>query len=171
LDIKLSKDSAPPGTEDLRQALTQGLFDLGSAIDLIGQATAGRLSINQTDLICLNLIYRNGPMSAGQIASSLGLTTAAISAMATRLEAGGYARREMDPADRRRVLLHASPSGAEQAFGLFDDLYAATSGLYASYPERDLKMLVELLGRFRQLITDHTAGIRAKPSQPRDKTG
>src|SRR5215470_6987801 len=120
--------------EGLPHDITVELFELSSAIDLIGRATATRLGINQTDLICLELLVRRGPMGAGEVAAALGLTTAAISAMATRLEAGGYARREMDPHDRRRVVLHASQAGAHQAFSLFDSFYQAAVDLYAQYP-------------------------------------
>jgi DNA-binding MarR family transcriptional regulator len=163
LDVKLSKDSAHDGAE-LPQALTHELIDLSIAIDLIGQATASRLGINQSDLICLDMLVRQGPMGAGQLATALGLTTAAISAMATRLEARGYAHREMDPNDRRRVLLHASPSGASQAFSLFDDLYQGAAALSATYEQRDLQMLIDLLHRYRQLITDQAAALRADPA-------
>jgi DNA-binding MarR family transcriptional regulator len=140
--------------------LTHELLDLSSAIDLIGQAAASTLGINQTDLICLNLLVRSGPMSPGRIAAALGLTTAAISAMAKRLEAGGFAHREIDPDDRRRVLLHASPAGARQAFGMFDGLYQASVELCADYPERDLRTLADLLARYREIITAHTAALR-----------
>jgi DNA-binding MarR family transcriptional regulator len=160
LDAPVSSVPNDDGAEDPAQALVHEIFDLSVAIDLIGQATAGRLGVNQTDLICLELLHRRGPMGAGEVASALGLTTAAISAMATRLEAGGYARREMDPKDRRRVLLHASPSGLEKAYGLFTGLYEAAERLTADYAERDLRMLVALLGRFRQLITEHTTVLR-----------
>ena len=121
---------------NLPRELTHELFDLSIAMDLIGNVTAGRLGLNQTDLICLDLLVRRGPLSAGEVASALGLTTAAISAMATRLERGGYAYREIDRADRRRVLLHASEAGAARAFGLFDGLYAAATELAASYGPR-----------------------------------
>ena len=154
-------ESAP-----LPQALTRELFNLSIAIDVIGQATAGRLGINQTDLICLDLLVQQGPQSPSQIASALGVTAAAISAMASRLEAGGYAHREMDPNDRRRVLIHASPSGAHQAFSLFDDLYHAATAMYSTYQEPDLRMLLDLLRGYRQLITDQTAALRAVPVRP-----
>lgn len=150
-----------PVAEDLAEAITGELFELGSAIDLIGQAAATRLGINQTDLICLNLLVRRGPMGAGEVAAALGLTTAAISAMATRLEAGGYAHREMDPHDRRRVLLHASPAGAAHAFSLFDDFYRATAELHSRYSPRDQKKLLKLLQEFRQVLGDTTAALRA----------
>jgi len=143
----------PHAAGGLPHEITTELFELSTAIDLIGQATAARLGINQTDLICLELLARRGPMGAGEVAAALGLTTAAISAMATRLEAGGYAYREMAPNDRRRVLLHASPAGARQAFSLFDGLHTRTS-------ERDQRKLLTLLREYRQLITEHTAEIR-----------
>jgi DNA-binding MarR family transcriptional regulator len=151
-------------SNELARQLTGQLFDLASAVDLVGQAAASRLGINQTDLICLNLLTRGGPLSAGQVASALGLTTAAISAMASRLETGGYARREIDPADRRRVLLHASEEGARRAFGLFDDLFAASTALGAEYGERDLRTLIEVVERFRAIVADKTAALRAAPA-------
>src|SRR5688572_30212257 len=144
LSIKLSKQ--PPV-----EALIGELFDLSIALDLVGNAAASRIGINQTDLICLNLLVRRGPMSPGQIAAALGLTTAAISAMATRLEKGGYAHREMDPADRRRILMHASPAGTQRAFGLFDGFYEATGALLAGYDDRERGLLLDALARFRQV--------------------
>jgi DNA-binding MarR family transcriptional regulator len=155
-------DIYPDRVEGLPHEITQELFELSGAIDLIGQAAAARLGINQTDLICLELLARRGPMGAGEVASALGLTTAAISAMATRLEAGGYAYREMDPNDRRRVLLHPSPAGARKAFGLFDGLYRAAADLHTHHSERDQRKLLALLRDYRQLIAEHTATIRAE---------
>jgi DNA-binding MarR family transcriptional regulator len=158
-------DDIRPTGHGLPHEITQELFELSSAIDLIGQAAAARLGINQTDLICLDLLVRRGPMGAGEVAAALGLTTAAISAMATRLEAGGYAHREMDPHDRRRVLLHASPDGARQAFGLFDSLYRAAADLHTRSSERDQRKLLNLLRQYRQLISEHTATIRAQTTR------
>jgi DNA-binding MarR family transcriptional regulator len=166
----LSKEPVRAQDVPLPQALTRELFDLSIAIDLIGHASASRLGINQTDLICLDLLVRQGPLSAGQVAAALGLTTAAISAMATRLEAGGYAHREMDPNDRRRVLIHASPTGTRHAFSLFDDLYQAAADMYASYKDRDLKRLIGLIRAYRTLITDHTARLNAEAVRAKHPT-
>jgi DNA-binding MarR family transcriptional regulator len=156
LSVNVSKDSSKRA-----EALTGELFDLSIALDLIGNAAASRIGINQTDLICLNLLVRHGPMSPGQVAQTLGLTTAAISAMATRLEAGGYAYREIDPKDRRRIVMHASPTGTQRAFSLFDDFYQASASLFASYGERDQKLLLDVLARFRQVLTEQAAAIKA----------
>lgn len=153
----MSKDR---GKAELARVLLDELFELSMALDLVGNASASRIGINQTDLICLNLLVRRGPMTPGQVASALGLTTAAISAMATRLEAGGYATREIDPTDRRRVLMHASPAGARQAFGLFDDMFHAAVDVLSRRDERDLRTLTDIVTEFRQILTHHAATIR-----------
>jgi DNA-binding MarR family transcriptional regulator len=161
LDINVSKDQRTEHGEphSVPELLCNELFELSAAIDVIGRAAADRLGINQTDLICLNLLAQHGPMGAGQVAAALGLTTAAISAMATRLEAGGYARREIDPNDRRRVLLHPSEEGMRTAFGLFDGLYQAAVDLHAGYGDRDVRLLLELLGRYRELLARQAADL------------
>ncbi|TCO53492.1 DNA-binding MarR family transcriptional regulator [Actinocrispum wychmicini] len=148
--------------DGLARELTSELFELSISLDLIGNAAASRIGINQTDLICLFLLVRHGPMSPGQIASSLGLTTAAISAMAARLEAGGYAHREIDPNDRRRVLMHASPTGSQQAFSLFDDFYQAIIDLLGAADREDVEKLTSLLVQFRGILVEHAATIRGK---------
>jgi DNA-binding MarR family transcriptional regulator len=160
--------SAPD--QDLPHELTEELFELSSAIDLIGQATADVLGINQTDLICLELLVRRGPMGAGDVAQALGVTTAAVSAMASRLEAAGYAHREMDPHDRRRVQLHASRSGAMQAFSLFIGLYQASHELAGGLRPREQTLLLETLRRYRQLIAEHTADVKAEGARRRSRS-
>jgi DNA-binding MarR family transcriptional regulator len=144
----------------LVQALTHELSDLGSAIDLVGQATAGRLGIHPADLVCLNLLVRDGPMTPGRVASTLGLSAATVSAMASRLEAGGFAFRQEDPADRRQVLMHASPSGTQQACTILEDYHRATTELAASLEEQDIRRLIDLVAGFRKIIADRAVAIR-----------
>lgn len=160
----MAKDPRDDPKGQLVRQVTGELLELSMALDLIGNAAAARIGINQTDLICLTLLVRRGPMSPGQIASSLGLTAAAISAMATRLEAGGYAAREIDPSDRRRILVRALPAGAEQAFGLFDDFFQATVDSLASTSQADLRRVIAVLVRFRGIVTEHAAAIRTAPT-------
>lgn len=146
--------------EHLARQLTAELFELSIALDLVGNAAAARIGINQTDLICLNLLASRGPMSPSQVAAALGLTTAAISAMARRLEEGGYATREIDPADRRRVVMRASPAGIERAFGLFDGMYQAAVDLFTDADSDRVRQLTALLTSYRGLLTQAAEAIR-----------
>ena len=155
------------------RALVFALLDLGIEIDTEGQAAAALIGINQTDLICLNALFRQGAMTAGQLATTIGLTSGATTTAIDRLERAGYVRRKSDATDRRRVLVEASKQGAHQAFSLFDDLLERTAQLSASYSGDQLTLLLELLERFRGLIAEHTATLRAQAAsnQPTSRRG
>jgi DNA-binding MarR family transcriptional regulator len=146
---------------DTHPALVLALFDLAATIDTAGQAAAALIGVNQTDLFCLNALFREGPMTAGQVAATIGLSSGATTTAIDRLERAGYVRRRSDPSDRRRVLVEASSEGSQQAFGLFDGLMRATTELSARYSDEQLALFLELLARFRELISAHTATMRA----------
>jgi DNA-binding MarR family transcriptional regulator len=80
---------------------------------------AQRLGVNLTDLHCLNIIERRGSVTAGELATDAGLTSGAITGVIDRLERAGYARRERDPNDRRRVGVEVTPA-----------FYAAAGGIW-----------------------------------------
>lgn len=160
----------PPGVRDSPPAHRELVFatlDLGADINAVGQAAAAHIGINQTDLICLNALFRQGPTPAGQLASILGLTSGATTTAIDRLERAGYVHRRNDPTDRRRVLVVASEDGARQAFALFDGLLDALAGLAGTYTEEQLALLAALIGDFRQIVTQYTAQLRDRATDAR----
>jgi DNA-binding MarR family transcriptional regulator len=81
---------------------------------------AARLGVNLTDLHCLNIIERSGGLTASALAAQAGLTSGAITGVIDRLERAGYARRERDAGDRRRVMIAVTPAfyaAADQIWG------------------------------------------------------
>jgi len=157
----------PPAVRDsppAHRALVFDALDLGADIDAVGQAAAAHIGINQTDLICLNALFRQGPMSAGQLASAIGLTSGATTTAIDRLERAGYVHRRNDPNDRRRVLVVASEDGARQAFALFDGLLDALARLAGTYTDEQLALLQDLIRDFREIITGYAAELRSRPT-------
>src|SRR3954470_6826109 len=76
---------------------------------LLHNAIASRSGINVTDMQCINLLQLRGPMTPGQLADAMFLTTGgAITALIDRLEKAGMVRRRRDEEDRRRVLVEAT---------------------------------------------------------------
>ena len=146
-----------------RRALVFALLDLSADINAVGQAASSQIGINQTDLICLNALFRQGPMSAGQLASTIGLTSGATTTAIDRLERAGYAQRRGDPTDRRKVLVHASEEGANQAFALFDGLLDAVADRAAAYTDEQLAQLHELVTAFREIVAHYATDLRARP--------
>jgi DNA-binding MarR family transcriptional regulator len=148
----------------LHRELIFGILDLSIDIDGVGRAAAPLIGINQTDLICLNLLFRRGAMSAGQLATLAGLTAGAMTTVIDRLERGGYVRRRADPTDRRKVLVEADPDAARRAFGLFDGLLEHIAELARDYPAEQLSVLVDLLGRYQRILADYAATLRGRAS-------
>jgi DNA-binding MarR family transcriptional regulator len=83
----------------------------GLTRELYRQATAlaARVSeasgMHPTDLRALRALDAvvNQPLTAGELARTLGLSSAAVTGVIDRLEAAGLAERVADPEDRRRV--------------------------------------------------------------------
>ena len=81
---------------------------LHAAIDALDHHAATTLGISRNDLRCLNLL-EHGPLPPKHLASALGLTSGAVTALVDRLEHGGFVTRSRDPDDRRGVLVGATP--------------------------------------------------------------
>jgi DNA-binding MarR family transcriptional regulator len=116
---------------------------------LLHHAIASRSGINVTDMQCINLLQLRGPMTPGQIADAMFLTTGgAITAVIDRLEKAGMVRRRRDETDRRRVLVEAAQEGpiAElgRRFGPVAELYEQ---VLDDYSDAQLAVLLEYLTR------------------------
>jgi DNA-binding MarR family transcriptional regulator len=115
---------------------------------LFSNAVAARLGVNSTDLECLGYLV-DGPVTAGRLAEATGLTSGAITGVIDRLERAGFARRERDTADRRRVLVHATALVMKRAAPLFAPMAAATEAAIEPYRDDQLELLLDFLARAR----------------------
>lgn len=86
-----------------------------AAYALFNQALANRLGLHPTDLQCVSLLdLEPEPLSTGEIAKLLGLTSGSATRLVDRLEAAGFVERVPDPRDRRKTLVSlATRRGAE----------------------------------------------------------
>lgn len=87
------------------------------ALTLFHQAAADAAGLYGTDYQASSLLDLDGPMTSGDLANRLGLSTGATSRLVDRLITAGIAKRTEDPADRRRALIahtgHLPPSMGE----------------------------------------------------------
>ena len=137
---------------ELRLASAQGV--------LLSQAVADRLGVNQSDLECLDLLHLHGPLTAGRLAELTGLTTGAITGLIDRLEAAGFARRERDPDDRRRVIVEPTPEAVDRIAPYYASMGRAMNDLLARYGDEELDLLVDFLGRANLVAREETAKLR-----------
>jgi DNA-binding MarR family transcriptional regulator len=159
----VSSDSNPSAR---RAALVDSLFvafRTGSAQSvMLSQAAADRLGMASSDIECFDLLSLHGPMTAGRLAELTGLTTGAITGVVDRLERAGYARRERDPNDRRRVIVQPIHERRADAAPIFGPMAAATAVLLDRYSDDELVLLLDFLERANTMTQEQIARIRAE---------
>jgi DNA-binding MarR family transcriptional regulator len=90
---------------------------LGAATEF-DDGVAKKLKLSRTDMRCLELVGRLGPMTAGHLAEESGLTTGAVTFILDRLEEAGMVTRRRDTEDRRRVWVEIVPEAQQRLLGL-----------------------------------------------------
>lgn len=78
----------------------------GSLGTLHSRAAAPLAGINATDWECLDVLDWSGPITAGDLARRVGITSGAVTGVIDRLAALGLVERGADPNDRRKVIVH-----------------------------------------------------------------
>jgi DNA-binding MarR family transcriptional regulator len=157
----------------LIQALMQAGRELGLQAVMFHATVAERLGLNLTDHKALDLIAREGPLTAGQLAERTGLTTGAVTGVLDRLEQGGFARRVKDATDRRRVVVEAIAERLPEIGRCFHSLARSWAGFCARYSDAELAVIVDYLTRcpavFREEMMKlrEMAPSRRKPPSPK----
>src|SRR5947209_17958672 len=107
------------------------------------------VGLNPTDIGSLCLLLLHGPAPAGRLAELTGLTTGAVTGVIDRLESGGFVRREVDPADRRKVIVVPDPARVDRdLFPYFPSLKrAAAQQFYDDFSIAELERISEFLSR------------------------
>lgn len=155
------------GHDDPRERLIQTAMWRGRRLTtintLFAQAAADRLGINLTDLLCLGLLAGAGPVTAGQLAILIGLTSGAITGLVDRLEAQGLVHRERDTKDRRRVLIHFNQERQPDISAVFAPMQQALADSYATYTDDELRAIAKWLDRTLPLMQQATDDLREEP--------
>ncbi|MGS0688484.1 MarR family winged helix-turn-helix transcriptional regulator [Nakamurella sp. GG22] len=113
-----------PARSDVVDRLIGLLQETGEGLNRLGHDMAEASGTHPTDMTALSVLSRHAgrPITVGELGEELGLSKAAASSLADRLEKAGHARRVRDPHDRRRWNVELTASAfaeAEQALGHF----------------------------------------------------
>ncbi len=131
------------------------------------QAVAMALRLHPTDMLCLDVLQRQGSLTAGRLAAETGLTSGAMTAALDRLERSGYARRVRDVADRRRVLVQLTAKAAELG-SFYVDHQRMSEQLYQRYSLDQIELLLRFVRTGREFNEQHAIELeqrnRSRPS-------
>src|SRR5581483_9048359 len=105
--------SSPEDKTPERQQLMDRLAFLGQMLSTetahFHHTAAAKQGLSVTDSKTVSALMQEGPMTAGQLAERLSLTTGAVTSVIDRLEGQNIVHRITDPKDRRKVVVHADP--------------------------------------------------------------
>lgn len=107
------------------------------------------VGVNPKDFGALCLLLLHGPAPAGRLAELTNLTTGAVTGVVDRLEKGGFVRRDVDPADRRKVIVVPDAGRVESdLFPHFPSLQtAAATEFYDQFSVAELALISKFLSR------------------------
>ena len=131
--------------ETVTAALGAAMADLQAAVDADDQALADHLGVHRTDLRCLDLVFRHGPLASGRLARMLGLTPGSMTALADRLIKAGYVRRAPDPTHGRRVLVMPTEQAVRIVTDSLRDRLAETHAELENFSDAELDAIVRFL--------------------------
>jgi DNA-binding MarR family transcriptional regulator len=120
------------------------------------QTAASINGLNITDSKTLSVLMQEGPMTAGQLALRLNLTTGAITSVIDRLEAAGYADRTMDPEDRRKVIVVINHKKTALLGKTYDSIGASFTKLLGRYSTEQLEFLTGFMQSAIELSKQET---------------
>jgi DNA-binding MarR family transcriptional regulator len=136
---------------------------LGTATIMFHSAVADRMGVSVTDAKCRSILLQRGPMTAGDLAQRLGLTTGAVTGVIDRLVSAKLVQRVADPTDGRRVVVEllSNPRREREIAGLFEPMGTRIAGLVSGYSERDQATIAEFLTKASEVLEEETARLRS----------
>ncbi|MEO3782009.1 MarR family transcriptional regulator [Actinocorallia sp. B10E7] len=136
------------GAAERRRLITL-MRRLNGELDQLGHAFAKKHALHPTNVRAMLLIMESGlagtPITPGEVARKLGLTTAAVSSLLDRLEQADHLVRRAAPGDRRRVHLEVAPEAMELAGTFFHPLNARLTEAMKDYSPQDLAAIERFL--------------------------
>lgn len=130
-------------------------IELGNKLQFLGQmlstetalfhhTIATKYGFTVTDMKTVSTIMQEGPMTAGQLADRLSLTTGAVTSVIDRLEKVGIVYRAADPKDRRKVIVKINKQNMQNSLGTeYISIGEAFKNLCQRYTTDQLEFLVD----------------------------
>lgn len=133
---------------------------------LFHAAVAARAGLNITDVSCLGVLDKEGPMTAGRLAERVGLTRGgAITAVLDRMERAGLLRRRPDPDDRRRAIIELVRDRPYQAIqDVLEKFSTVFTALIDSYSESEIQVLLDFSRKANGVLREQTRELQARDS-------
>lgn len=144
----------------LMEVLARELRGYQSALDVFDDVVAARLSINRTDLRCLDILSARGSLTAGELARLAGLSSGAMTFALDRMEKMGFVTRKREEVDRRHVQVCMTELAQKLGWSLHEPLVTEMRAAARAFGLAELEAVRSFLSLARQLYEKHSALLR-----------
>src|SRR6204780_4178323 len=138
----MGSDEIAGGRTALESQISADVRVLTAESEQIGRAFAVMHDVRPTDFRALLHVMvaetAGAPITSGELRQRMGLSGAAITYLVDRMMASGHIARQSDPADRRKVILRYSASGAATSRAFFAPLGTHAHDAMQGLPDEDL---------------------------------
>ena len=122
------------------------------AVDVHSRRLAAEYSITGPQVICLQSIAEDGPMTVTALAKLVHLSSSTVVGIIDRLEQKGWVERERSQTDRRQILIHATEQGRDLLLSVPSPLQARLAHGLAELSEKEQHQLAAAVERVVELL-------------------
>ncbi|MFI7680335.1 MarR family winged helix-turn-helix transcriptional regulator [Actinophytocola sp. NPDC049390] len=130
--------------------------ELSTAVVAFHEAVGAYLGVSAVDQRALGMIGAHGPLTAGALATMIGLTPGAVTGMVDRLAHAGLVTRTQDPADRRRVVISVADTGRTVFGQVFSGLSTAMNVMMTRYTPQEQTLIADYVTRTIDILREQT---------------
>lgn len=132
---------------------------------LFHQIAAAKIGLGITDMKALSSLVQEGPMTAGQLAKRLSLTTGAVTSVIDRLQRQNLVERVPDANDRRKVIVQVNQQTLASGENVYLSMGSAFSALLDTYTTEQLEFLVRFYQAQIELTRQEIAKLAPEVSE------
>ncbi|MEI5100001.1 MarR family transcriptional regulator [Streptomyces sp. PmtG] len=159
-------DTAAAHRADLVRRLNTAGRESSSVTVMFHSAVAARQGLNATEAKTLDLLEREGPLTAKDLAQRTGLAPASVTGLVDRLEAKGFVRRIKHPSDKRRVLVELRHERIADLARTFEDWARDVGELYEEFTTAELETVLRFLSGATERQRRAAARLTGEPPPP-----
>lgn len=115
---------------------------------------ARSLGVNSTDLSAVEHLLGHGPMTAGELAHRMDMSTAATTHVIDRLSGAGHVRRSPHPDDRRKVRVEPEPASVRQTMTHLGPIIAGVTAAAQRRTPAEQTVIAAFLGDVVDFYTE-----------------
>jgi DNA-binding MarR family transcriptional regulator len=153
------RGGTPSPRSELEAQIFADLRAMTAASEHIGRAFSALHHLHPTDFRALLHIMvadtEGTPLTAGELGTMLGLSSAAMTYLGERMTASGHIRRESDANDRRKSLLRYNEPAMEVAREFFGPLGQRTSAALTEISDEELRTAHKVFGVLTRAMREH----------------